>query len=318
MPENWFYMKGADKHGPVTSTKLRELAESGQLLPTDLVWREGMGDWKRARKIDGLFEATGSKAVSATAPKPASPERPKKRPPPPPGNLLGSSEVQKRPHAPPGNSTSNAASTSFTKPATSSRQPAPAQTRATSSEQVTSVSLPPLASTAGADGVFRCPHCRQEMSNDPAMAGGEVVGCPHCAKEFRMPAVPGSLPTGWPVTANRKTAGRRPQAIVFAGIGLFSTGLTLYLLFGASARNRPAKIAPSSTSTTAAPAKSESPAPEPEPVPVEQPIEVSAIQLFRDYDANEVDADDKYKGKLLVVDGFADKTSKGLWGEDFL
>jgi hypothetical protein len=36
---NWFYMKGADKHGPVSSQRLKELVQSGQLLPTDLVWR---------------------------------------------------------------------------------------------------------------------------------------------------------------------------------------------------------------------------------------------------------------------------------------
>ncbi|MGH9351713.1 MAG: DUF4339 domain-containing protein, partial [Terriglobia bacterium] len=86
MKHDWFYMQGADKHGPVSSSKLRELAQSGQLLPTDLVWREGMKDWKRARKIEGLFDgkpdATNQRGATVAG-------SPKTRPPTPPGNVLG-------------------------------------------------------------------------------------------------------------------------------------------------------------------------------------------------------------------------------------
>ena len=37
--------------------------------------------------------------------------------------------------------------------------------------------------------------------------------------------------------------------------------------------------------------------------PPKPDVTVSALQLFKDYDANEVAADEKYKGKMLLVDG---------------
>lgn len=157
MSNNWFYMKGAKKHGPVSSQQLKELAQSGQLRSTDLVWREGMGDWKRARKIDGLFDGkpvgqpTSSSSITTT---------PKKRPPAPPGNLMGLTPIVRRLRPgrfqpPPNNST-------------------------------TAASPPPVADAPDANGNFRCPHCGQGISNDPTMAG-DLVGCPHCAKQFQMP-----------------------------------------------------------------------------------------------------------------------------------
>lgn len=87
MKHEWFYMKGANKHGPVNSSRLRELADSGQLLPTDLVWREGMNDWKRARKIDGLFDAVSQPQKQAD-PWQVPVKTPPKRPPAPPSNMF--------------------------------------------------------------------------------------------------------------------------------------------------------------------------------------------------------------------------------------
>ena len=40
--------------GPVTSTLLRQLAVGGDLSPKDLVWREGISDWKPAGLVKGL------------------------------------------------------------------------------------------------------------------------------------------------------------------------------------------------------------------------------------------------------------------------
>jgi len=47
MASEWFYTRdGKSKAGPVASAQLKALARSGQLLPTDMVWKEGMAQWK--------------------------------------------------------------------------------------------------------------------------------------------------------------------------------------------------------------------------------------------------------------------------------
>jgi hypothetical protein len=57
MSEQWYYATNGQKYGPVPAEKLRELALSGQLRPTDLVWRKGMSQWAAAQSIKGLFAA---------------------------------------------------------------------------------------------------------------------------------------------------------------------------------------------------------------------------------------------------------------------
>lgn len=65
----WYYLRNDRQVGPVSGQRLRQLAESGELLPADQVWKEGMEEWLPASRISGLFPA------SAPAPPP----------PPPPG-----------------------------------------------------------------------------------------------------------------------------------------------------------------------------------------------------------------------------------------
>lgn len=55
MASQWYYTKSGQRQGPVGSEKLKELAASGQLAPTDLAWKEGMTQWAEASKIKGLF-----------------------------------------------------------------------------------------------------------------------------------------------------------------------------------------------------------------------------------------------------------------------
>jgi hypothetical protein len=77
----WHYSKNNQQLGPVTSTQLRQLAGSGQIHPTDMVWKDGMPDWVPAGKIKGLF-ATNATArpsaaaatATATLPQPTSPQ----------------------------------------------------------------------------------------------------------------------------------------------------------------------------------------------------------------------------------------------------
>jgi hypothetical protein len=54
----WHYtINGQPAAVPVNAAQLKQLAESGQLKPTDLVWQEGMLEWAPAGSIKGLFPA---------------------------------------------------------------------------------------------------------------------------------------------------------------------------------------------------------------------------------------------------------------------
>lgn len=55
MATEWFYFKGDQRFGPVGSKQLKDLATTGDLQPTDLVWRDGMADPLPAAKLKGLF-----------------------------------------------------------------------------------------------------------------------------------------------------------------------------------------------------------------------------------------------------------------------
>lgn len=52
----WYYSKNNQQQGPVSEEQLKLLAASGQLQPSNLVWKEGMSQWAEARKMDGLFQ----------------------------------------------------------------------------------------------------------------------------------------------------------------------------------------------------------------------------------------------------------------------
>ncbi|NBT35743.1 MAG: DUF4339 domain-containing protein [Betaproteobacteria bacterium] len=55
MSEDWYYSTKGTRLGPVAPPELKRLADSGQLLPTDLVWKEGLKNWVAASKVKGLF-----------------------------------------------------------------------------------------------------------------------------------------------------------------------------------------------------------------------------------------------------------------------
>ena len=70
----WHYSRGSEQHGPVSSIQLKQMAASGELLPTDLIWKDGMPGWIAAGKIRGLFDASAAAqpAASLAAPPPES------------------------------------------------------------------------------------------------------------------------------------------------------------------------------------------------------------------------------------------------------
>ena len=73
--DQWYYSKGDEKHGPVMTAQLRELAAKGELARTDLIWREGMAEWTPASQAKGLFPQQGGPPPlpSGSAPQPPQP-----------------------------------------------------------------------------------------------------------------------------------------------------------------------------------------------------------------------------------------------------
>lgn len=76
MSQEWYYAKGGQRLGPVSAQRLKELAVSGNLRHSDLVWRAGLSQWVKAKEIQGLFPTT-----------PVCVPQPTMSPPPMPSNM---------------------------------------------------------------------------------------------------------------------------------------------------------------------------------------------------------------------------------------
>lgn len=50
----WSYEKDGERHGPVTKLRLRELLERGEISADTLVWRNGLGAWTPAGRLNEL------------------------------------------------------------------------------------------------------------------------------------------------------------------------------------------------------------------------------------------------------------------------
>lgn len=51
----WYFSRDGVEQGPLSSSELRALARSGELLETDLLWKEGMEKWRPAGEAGRLF-----------------------------------------------------------------------------------------------------------------------------------------------------------------------------------------------------------------------------------------------------------------------
>lgn len=58
----WYYAKNGQQQGPVSEEQLRQMLGSGELLGTDLVWRDGMNQWEPAGRV---FPGVGAPAPVA-------------------------------------------------------------------------------------------------------------------------------------------------------------------------------------------------------------------------------------------------------------
>ncbi|MES2981420.1 MAG: GYF domain-containing protein [Verrucomicrobiota bacterium] len=54
----WFYSKNGQQLGPITEQEFARKFTDGEILPTDLVWKEGMSDWiPRAQVVSSPLPA---------------------------------------------------------------------------------------------------------------------------------------------------------------------------------------------------------------------------------------------------------------------
>jgi hypothetical protein len=68
MGEQWYYSSNGEQQGPVELPELQRLATSGQLQPSDLVWRQGMPLWIPAEDTRGLFQPQRGQYPAPPAP----------------------------------------------------------------------------------------------------------------------------------------------------------------------------------------------------------------------------------------------------------
>ena len=61
----WKCRIDGQEHGPLNTEQLRQLAQTGKLEPTDLIWREGLPNWVPASKAKGLFPTGESSPIEA-------------------------------------------------------------------------------------------------------------------------------------------------------------------------------------------------------------------------------------------------------------
>jgi hypothetical protein len=73
MAQEWYYSQNGQKRGPVSGADLKQLAASGKLQPTDLIWKQGMEKWVPARLVKGLFPPAAP-PVGTPAPPPLPPK----------------------------------------------------------------------------------------------------------------------------------------------------------------------------------------------------------------------------------------------------
>jgi hypothetical protein len=68
MADRWFFGRGDRRFGPFSASELREFTVSGQLQPTDMVWKEGIEAGVLASRVKNLFppSATAVRAPVAT------------------------------------------------------------------------------------------------------------------------------------------------------------------------------------------------------------------------------------------------------------
>src|SRR5688572_5779148 len=63
----WYYARDGQQQGPVEEQALKQMLSSGELQLTEMVWREGMGNWQPASQVQE-FAGLGQARPQAAAP----------------------------------------------------------------------------------------------------------------------------------------------------------------------------------------------------------------------------------------------------------
>jgi hypothetical protein len=73
MAERWYYAHDERKMGPCSAQQLKALAASGEILPTDTIWKEGIERGSLAQKVKHLFPSASDPVPLAEPPSPPQP-----------------------------------------------------------------------------------------------------------------------------------------------------------------------------------------------------------------------------------------------------
>jgi hypothetical protein len=73
MNDAWYVDKGKQRCGPFTFEQVKHLADSGLLLPDNMVWNKGAQKWVSAGGVEGLFPP---EVIPATPPAEAPADNP--------------------------------------------------------------------------------------------------------------------------------------------------------------------------------------------------------------------------------------------------
>lgn len=68
MAANWFAQVGNTEVGPLSSTQLRDLAESKRITPSTLIRQGQLGNWHPASQVKGLFQIGTGSVISPAKP----------------------------------------------------------------------------------------------------------------------------------------------------------------------------------------------------------------------------------------------------------
>ena len=86
--DSWYLARDGKQYGPMSRADLSAAAGDGRVLPTDLVWQQGMSAWVEAGTVPGLMQAT------------ATPPPPPRPPPIPPRGAAGDPHQEQQRYAP--------------------------------------------------------------------------------------------------------------------------------------------------------------------------------------------------------------------------
>lgn len=63
----WYYTRNRQQNGPVSFDELKQIAATGGLTPSDMVWNPPMPDWIPASSVQGLFNSSNPYATPPTS-----------------------------------------------------------------------------------------------------------------------------------------------------------------------------------------------------------------------------------------------------------